>query len=81
MVSICYAPILRKNGEDLPEGALNELTGGVGCTVVIRGRVVEKEYREAIDRWNQTGIKEAVSPITVLIAIHFEMVLTKTRQL
>jgi hypothetical protein len=53
-------PILRKNGEVLPDAAIEELNYGVRCGVIVRGRVIEDEYRVAIDRWNQTGIKEAV---------------------
>ncbi len=54
------SPILRKNGEILSETAIEELTGAVNCKVVVRGRAEEEEYKEAIERWNQTGIKEAV---------------------
>jgi len=60
MGSIDDSPILRKNGEILSETAIEELTGAAGCKVVIRGRAAEEEYKEAIDRWNHTGIKEAV---------------------
>lgn len=60
MGSIGDSPILRKNGEILSETAIEELTGAVGCKVVIRSRAAEEEYKEAIDRWNQTGIKESV---------------------
>lgn len=61
MGSVGDSPILRKNGEILPESAIEELISDVGCRVVVKGRVEDEQYKEAIDRWNQTGIKEAVS--------------------
>lgn len=60
MGSVGGSPILRKSGEILSEAAVEELVSAVGCKVVIRGRAGEEEYREAIDRWNQIGIKAAV---------------------
>jgi hypothetical protein len=65
MGSVGDPPILCKNGEILSETTIEELTGAVGCKVVIRGRAAEEEYKEAIDRWNQTGIKEAVYHISL----------------
>lgn len=80
MGSVGVAPILRKNGETLPENTIEELQSLVACRVVVRGRAKEEEYKEAIDRWNQTGIKDAVSPYQSPTPAYFEMGLTKTRQ-
>jgi hypothetical protein len=81
MGSVGDAPILCKNEEILPESAIEELTGDVGCRVVVKGRVEDEQYKEAIDRWNHTGIKDAVSAMIILTTTYFDLVLTKTRRL
>jgi hypothetical protein len=76
MGSVGDTPVLRKNGEILPESAIEELHGGVECRVVVKGRAKEDEYKGAIDRWNQTGIGEAVGPFRIPALKHFGILLT-----
>ena len=73
MGSIGDTPILRKNGEILPENAIEELHSVVKCSVVVKGRAKEEEYKEAIERWNQTGIKESVCHYLIPALTHLEI--------
>jgi hypothetical protein len=66
-------PILRKNGEILPENAIEELHSLAAYKVVVKGQVKEEEYKEAIERWNQAGIKNAVTPLPCTAATCLEI--------
>jgi hypothetical protein len=60
MGSVGDTPILCKNGEILPENAIEELHSLAAYKVVVKSQAKEEEYKEAIERWNQAGIKNAV---------------------
>ena len=53
--------ITRKNGESLPDKAVQDLKANIAGEVLVRGEAPEETYRSAVHRWNEAYIEEAVS--------------------
>jgi hypothetical protein len=49
-----------KHGDIISAAAITELKDAIKSSMVVQGQDSAGEYRAAIDRWNQNGIKEAV---------------------
>lgn len=53
--------IVSRNGIVLSEAAIQQIKSSVKGEVIVKGEAAEDVYRNAIDRFNKAGIKEAVS--------------------